>query len=180
MADAFSSLDLTNHPEGLVNKAEALISFNSSARTNPPMSPQEVDESLPARWKALSTALDCLTAASKLPTASNLAKIHILRGDAELLRYQLGQEQPAYDVATKNSQVLCKNAEKFYRGASALCEDKEERLEASVKEALAKAFGGDVGRIGEFAQQQASRSVLEASIDEGLVRVEQFSNMGIQ
>lgn len=163
-----------------MNKAEALISFNSSVRANPPTSAHEVNESLPARWKALTTALDCLTAASKLPTASNLAKIHILRGDVELLRYQLGQEEPPYDIATKNSQVLCKNAEKFYRGASVLCEDKEEKVEASVKEALAKAFGGDASRMGEFAQQQASRSVLEASIDEGLVRVEQFANMGIQ
>lgn len=163
-----------------MNKAEALISFNTSVRTTPPASTDELNEALAARWKALSTALDCLTAASKLPTASNLAKIHILRGDGELLRYQLGQEQPAYDVAAKNGPVLCKNAEKFYRGAAALCEDKEERAEASVKEALAKAFGGDAGRIGEFAQQQALRGLLEEAIDEGLVRVEQFADMGIQ
>jgi hypothetical protein len=103
-----------------------------------------------------------------------------MRGDAELLRYQLGQEQPPYDVAVKNSQVLCRNAEKFYRGAAALCEDMEERIEASAKEALAKAFGGDTASISEFAQQQAARSVLEEAIDEGLVRVDQFANMGIQ
>lgn len=180
MADAFSSVDLANNPEGLVSKAEALIAFNSSVRASPPTTAHELNESLSARWKALTTSLECLTAASKLPNASNLAKIHILRGDVELLRYQLGQEQPAYDVAAKNGQVLCKNAEKFYRGASALCEDKEEKIEADVKEALAKAFLGDVGRIGQFAQQQDSRTVLEASIDEGLVRVEQFANMGIQ
>jgi hypothetical protein len=163
-----------------VNKAEALITFNSSVHSSPPSLPHESIDPLAARWKALTTALECLTAASKLPTASNLAKIHILRGDVELLRYQLGQDQPAYEVAAKNGQVLCKNAEKFYRGASALCEDKEERLEASVKEALAEAFLGDVSKIGDFAKQQEARSILESSIDEGLVRVEQFTSMGIQ
>jgi hypothetical protein len=55
-----------------------------------------------------------------------------------------------------------------------------ERVEASAKEALAKAFGGDTASIREFAQQQAARSVLEEAIDEGLVRVDQFANMGIQ
>lgn len=163
-----------------MNKAEALVTFNSSVHTSPPSLPHELIESLAARWKALTTALECLTTASKLPTASSLAKIHILRGDVELLRYQLGQEQPAYEIAAKNGQVLCKNAEKFYRGASALCEDKEERLEASVKEALAKAFLGDASKIAGFAQQQEARSVLESSIDEGLVRFEQFAGMGVQ
>jgi hypothetical protein len=163
-----------------VNKAEALVSFNTAIRNNTPTSPHELSDSLPARWKALTTAIDCLTGASKLPTASNLAKIHILRGDVELLRYQLGQEHPPYDIATKNSHVLCKNAEKFYRGAAALCDEKEERLEASVKEALAKGLGGDTGSIGELARQQDARGVLEEAIEEGLVRVEQFANMGIQ
>lgn len=163
-----------------MSNAEALVAFNASVRTDPSTSAHELNESLSARWKALTAALGCLTAASKLPTASNLAKIHILRGDVELLRYQLGQEQPPYDVATKNSQVLCRNAEKFYRGAAALCEDKEEKVEASVKEALAKAFEGNVERIGEFAQQQVARTVLEESIEEGLVRVDQLTNMGVQ
>ena len=116
-----------------MNNAEALVSFNTAIRNNTPTSPHELSESLPARWKALTAAIDCLTAASKLPTASNLAKIHVLRGDVELLRYQLGQGHQPYDVATKNSQVLCKNAEKFYRGAAALCDEKEERLR-SVRE----------------------------------------------
>lgn len=163
-----------------MNKAEALVSFNTSVRTNPPDFPQELNESLPARWKELTTALNCLTKASKLPSASNLAKIHILRGDVELLRYQLGQDHPPYDIAAKNSPVLRKNAEKFYRGAAALCEEKDEKLEASVKEALAKAFGGDLGSIKELAQQQAARGLLEEAIDDGLVRVEQFADMGIQ
>jgi hypothetical protein len=64
--------------------------------------------------------------------------------------------------------VLCKNVEKFYRGASVLYKDKEERIEASVKEALAKAFLGDTSRIREFVQKQEARSVLEATIDKGL------------
>ena len=76
--------------------------------------------------------------------------------------------------------MLCRNAEKFYRGAAAICKDKDEKVEASVKEALAKAFGGDSESIGQFAQQQAARSVLEEAIEEGLVCDKQFANIGIQ
>ena len=49
-----------------------------------------------------------------------------------------------------------------------------------MKEALAKGLGGDTGGIGELARGQDARGVLEEAIEEGLVRVEQFANMGIQ
>jgi hypothetical protein len=58
-----------------------------------------------------------------------------------------------------------------------LYKDREERIETSVKEALAKAFLGDTSRIREFTQKQEARTVFEATIDERLVRVEQFTSI---
>lgn len=75
---------------------------------------------LQSRWQALTTALNALTTASKIPSADNLPKIHLARGDVELLRFQLGQPPNNFDSAAKNAGVLVKNAEKFYRGAKAL------------------------------------------------------------
>lgn len=182
--EAYSSLDLKDDPKGLVNKAEALISYNSSLRLyHFPEEQGAMKDVLLARWQALSTALETLTAASKLPTADNLATIHLARGDVELLRFQLGQPPTSYDVAAKNGTVLVKNAEKFYRGAKALATSsgtEKEGEEAMVKEALAAGMGGDAQIIKEAIKVVVNaKTVLEDALDEGLVTVEQFSAMGI-
>ena len=110
---------LNENPEGLVNKAEAFIAYNSSLRHYP--YPEEATKDvLQSRWQALSTALNALTTASKIPSADNLPKIHLARGDTELLRFQLGQPPANFGAAAKNGIVLVKNSEKFYRGAKAL------------------------------------------------------------
>ncbi|RAL60714.1 hypothetical protein DID88_009820 [Monilinia fructigena] len=57
--DAYSSLDLDDHPEGLCDKAEAFISYNASLRLNYDAA-QSPDVSA-SRWKVLSAALDHLT-----------------------------------------------------------------------------------------------------------------------
>lgn len=182
--EAYSNLDIKENPEGLVNKAEALVTYNSSLRIyHYPEEAAQSKEVLLSRWQALSTALEALTAASKLPTAENLPKIHLARGDTELLRFQLGQQPNNYDVALKNGVILVKNAEKFYRGAKALAAGagwKKEEEEASIKEALAAGLGGDSQRIKEAIKLlQSTKSVLEDSIDEGYVSVEQLVAMGI-
>lgn len=189
LEEAYAALDLATNPEGLVNKAEALITYNASLRLHHPEAPtQSKDTLLPSRWQALTEALTSLTSASKLPPSSssgdtNLSKIHLARGDAELLRFQLGREPTPYDVAAKNSGVLLKNAEKFYRGARALAVSEgaeREEQEASVKEALVLGLGGDVGGLREAIKVVGSaRVVLEDAIDEGLVGVEQLVGMGV-
>lgn len=47
----------------------------------------------------------------------NIVKIHIARGDVEVLRFQLGQTEIAFKVAVDNGNVLLGNAGKFYIGA---------------------------------------------------------------
>ena len=143
------------------------------------------NEVLESRWKALSAALDALTAASKLPSADNLAKIHLARGDVELLRFQLGQPPAAaYDVASKNAAVLARNAEKFYRGAGALARaagQASEEEEARVKEALAAALGNDAQPIKDVVRMQGERAkaVLDEAVDDGVMSIEQLVAMGI-
>ncbi|PQE18149.1 hypothetical protein CJF30_00009319 [Rutstroemia sp. NJR-2017a BBW] len=177
--DAYASVNVDDYPEGLCNKAEAFISYNSSLRMN--FEAAQAREVSISRWKVLTAALDSLTKASKLPTADNLPKIHLLRGDAELLRLQLGQPPSNYDIATKNGAVLAKNAEKFYRGAGTLAKNegaKKEAEEAAVKEALAVGLSGETGKLLELVKMQPElvRGVLEDAVDDGLVSYEAFFN----
>ncbi|RDW83437.1 hypothetical protein BP5796_04928 [Coleophoma crateriformis] len=182
LQEAYSGLDLSADPKGLTDKAEALIAYNTSLRNNyEAASTQEIYVS---RWKALSTALESLTQATKLPDAENLAKIHLARGDGELLRYQLGQAPSNYDVAAKNGGVLVKNAEKFYRGAGNIARatnEIREVKEAVIKEALAAALGGDMNKIQEAVklERNASQAVLEDAVDDGLVSIDALTAMGI-
>lgn len=183
--ETFSPLNLTTNPEGLVNRAEVLIAYNSSLRSFPELSSNEV---LASRWKALSTALECLTAASKLPDAEEVAKIHLVRGDVELLRCSLSKE--GYEPAVKSAGVLVKNAEKFYRGAASLARSTglvKEFEEASVKEVVAAGLKGEMEGIQSVWKNKEDREkvrvvledMLEDMVEDGLVGVEELAAMGI-
>ncbi|TAQ85791.1 hypothetical protein B7494_g5887 [Chlorociboria aeruginascens] len=178
LEESFGALDISKNPEGLCNKAESMIAYNTALRL---IAPADYPVS---RWKALSSALESLTAASKLLGADNVAKIHLLRGDVELLRAQLGKLPLCYDVAAKNSGTLAKNAEKFYRGAKNVARisgDQKELTEALVKEALAAGLEGDLERIHEAVKLEkgVSQEVLEDAVDDGLVSIEELSTMGL-
>ncbi|KAG0646803.1 hypothetical protein D0Z07_6460 [Hyphodiscus hymeniophilus] len=181
--EAYSPLDLQDNPEGLANKAEAFISYNSSLRLYHYPEEEGMKKVLQSRWQALTTALNALTAASKLPSADNLPKIHLARGDTELSRFQLGQPPNNLESAAKNGSVLVRNAEKFYRGAKALAASAgaaKEGEEAEIKESLAVALAGDAQRLKEAIKLlQSTKAVLEDAIDDGLVSVEQLVGMGI-
>lgn len=182
LSEAYGNLDLSAYPKGLVDKAEALVAYNNALRIN--IGATESQEISTSRWKALTAALDSLTAASKLPTAENLAKIHLARGDVELLRFQLGRPPGNYDIALKNAAVLVKNAEKFYRGGGNIAKsvgDMNEVAEAAIKEALATGLSGDVARIKDAVklERKASQGVLEDAIDDGLVSLDELVAMGI-
>lgn len=86
--EVYSPLDLKDNAVGLVNRAEALITYNSSVKLVHGRDYLGDKEILASRWKALTAALDDLAAATKIDSAENLHMIHMTRGDAELLRYQ--------------------------------------------------------------------------------------------
>jgi hypothetical protein len=189
--DAFAPLDLAHDPEGLVDKAEALIAYSSALATS--LSDDAQSAAASSRWQALTTALSALSSASALPTAQNLAAIHLLRGDVELLRYALSQPPASYAPAVKSAATLLKNAGTYYRGAEREAvasrtrheEDVEERKEAVVKGALVEAMGGEPGRLrelidgGDGEKAGEVQRILEDAVEGGLVGIEWLVREGI-
>jgi tetratricopeptide (TPR) repeat protein len=196
--DAFGVLDLAHDPEGLCNKAEALIAYSSALGAAHDTSHNTPDTASQARWTALTSALEALTAASKLPPTAatgqnNLAAIHLLRGDVELLRYQLGQVPvAAVPAAVKSAPTLLKNAATYYRGAEKEAEaaktrheeDIEEWREAIVKSALVEAMGGSGDRLkalvngADVEKAEQARRLLQEAVEAGLVRAEWLASLG--
>ena len=172
------SLDLSQDPQGLCSKAEMLASFNSAiADTHIPQNQDSLNKSLNFRWQALSIALDCLTAASKLANAENLPKIHIARGDVEMYRWRLGRAPWSLAVSNDNGPILLKNAQTYYRGGAAIARRDgwtEEEREGTIKEALAKALTGDVAQILDLMAGARGEvmAMAEDMVEDGLVATE--------
>lgn len=170
-----SELDLSENPEGLCSKAEALTSFNSAIADNPPAGTvEEVQKSLVSRWQALAAALEALTTASKLASADNVPKIHIARGDAEMARWQLGRPPWSYPVADENATTLLKNAQTYYRGAAALARrdgETEQEKDGSCKEALAAALAGDKTKLDQLRSVDSEKvmGIAQEMIEDGMV-----------
>ncbi|KAK2765473.1 hypothetical protein FQN54_008327 [Arachnomyces sp. PD_36] len=176
-------LDLSNDPDGLCSRAEALIAFNSSVSDSALLhQPDTLAQSTSLRWQALSSALDSLTAASKLPQAENLPKIHIARGDVEVYRWQLGRPPWNYAASSGNSATLLKNAQTYYRGAAALAQRDgaaSVQTDASSKEAIALAIAGDGAKLDPLIANSKGSvvAVAEEMIEEGLVAAEDMESL---
>ena len=142
--ESFQGLDMSSNPQGLCDRADAELALNASIRQGSLPDPEtsaEMDEFNKTSWKHITTALNSLTAASKLAGAQNLARIHLRRGDCELLRLALGEQPTRYNLAIKSTAVLLANAGLYYRMASRQAssegaEAKEEGEEAYVKELI--------------------------------------------
>lgn len=168
-------LNISGNPEGLCSKAEALVGFNSAvAECHVANDQASLNSWLGVRWQSLSTALDCLTAASKLENADNLAKIHIARGDVEVYRWRLGRPPWDYTLANENASLLLSNAQTYYRGGAAIAKRdglSEEEREGTTKDALAKGFSGDLSHVQQLLAR-ARDGVMQLSADmveDGLV-----------
>lgn len=169
-----SELDLSADPEGLCSKADALTSFNTAVADLPPShDPEAYRKSLVLRWKSLSTALDALTAASKLPDADNIPKIHLARGDVEMNRWRLGTVPWEYAMAQQNASLLLRNAQTYYRGAAALARRDgaaEETRDGTCKEAFAAGLEGKKEKLAQLkaAAPKELLAVAEDMVDDGL------------
>lgn len=168
-------LDITADPDGLCSKADALTSLNGALADLPPSNdPEAFDNSLSVRWQSLSMALNALTAASKLPNADNLPKIHIARGDVEMYRRRLGKTPWNYGMALQNGATLLHNAQTYYRGAAALARRDgaaEEEREGSCKEAIAAAVEGQKSKLNELVARdlQILTAVAQDMVEDGMV-----------
>lgn len=169
LAAAFdASPNLTNHPQGLCDQADAEITFNTSIRVSlqsrTQLSEPDTTRLNEMRWGHITKALDNLTTASKSPNADNtLSRIHLRRGDCELLRYRLGQGPRAYGIAAKSAPTLLKNAEIYYRGAAGFAMHagvNEEEWEALIKEAVTASLSGNSVKLQALSKAK-EKAVLE-------------------
>lgn len=164
---------LSNNSRGLCSQAEALIAFNSAAADV--VSPDESGKSLSLRWQSLSTALDSLTAASKLPGAENLSRIHMARGDVEMYRWRLGGLPWNYNPSRKNERTLLNNAQTCYRGSAAIALQHgaiDAEKEGFIKEALALGLSGNIDKMADVANSATPdliTHVAQDMVDDGLV-----------
>lgn len=178
LSAAFSSqdLDLSNDPKSLCDKADAELAFNASVQAAVQQAQIiELVQISSICWKHITRALDSLTAASKLPDAQNIPRIHLRRGDCELLRLRLGDAPLKYDLAVKSTQTLLKNAEVYFRGAANLAKRdvvaEEERNEADVKQSVVAGLAGDREKLSWLAKTQRDlvESIVKEMRDDGLL-----------
>lgn len=167
-------LNLENNVAALVASSNSLCAFNTALA--------EGDQSTAAsrasqRWNALSAATANMTAASKVsgPVPEDIAETHFIRGNCALLQYQLGQPPLSYQPAVANTVQLLKNADLFYRNASKLYQDDEQRsicrLRAVVSQALlaGNAIMSAVAGHDQTWTREWTRSQLDDMIDESLI-----------
>lgn len=175
---------LLNSPEALCDKANAKISFAVSIQSRLPMllaagSLCSLDLLNNLRWTHLTTALEAATEASKQDKHEPgiLPRIHLLRGDCEVLRYRLREAPCNYVLALNSMEKLLKNADKYYRGAAAFAQNEnaaEEHNEATVKSAVVWALLGYGDRLDKLAAKNLDmlRDEVEEMGDEELLSKE--------
>ena len=184
---AFShhDLDFNKDPQGLCDKADAYLSFNTSVQNAMQQAQENEFVQIGSMcWRHITKALDSLTVASKLPNAQNLPRIHLQRGDCELLRLDLGEAPLHYDLAITSAATLLKNAEVYFRGAVALAKSNgdavDEQKEAEVKEAIVMALADDPQRLSLLIklQRDAAAAIVEKIKDEGLLGDKAMQKLG--
>ncbi|KIW83273.1 hypothetical protein Z517_02518 [Fonsecaea pedrosoi CBS 271.37] len=167
-------LDLERSFAALLANANSLIAFNSALADG---EPSHAVSHASMRWSALSAAIANMAKAAKIsgPLPEDLAETHFIRGNCSLLQQQLGQPPISFDAAITNRPQLLKNAETFYRNASKLYQDTEQKavsqLRAIVVQAIQAqndiasiAFQYDPGRGQEWIRDQ-----LDDMVDDGLI-----------
>lgn len=172
---------LLKTPTALCDKANAEISFSvgiqsqlpSLLNVDPPHSLTELNN---LRWRHLSIALEAVNTASKqqIHEPEALPRIHMVRGDCELLRYRMREKPCNYVLALNSGQLLLQNAEKCYRGAAGLAEKLgvvDEEKEAWIKSAVALALSGDGVLLGQLTAEdvQRVRGVVEEMGEESII-----------
>lgn len=195
LSNAFASLgDISADPDALVVQAEALISFSTAIgeveQPDPSKNPDRYRRAQGLRWQALSSALDGLTKASKLPTTEQqrLPRIHIARGDTEMFRWRLGAAPWSHPPAVQHGAVLLNNAQTYYRGAAAIARQQamhgavnalEYEAEGLSKEAIAAALGSNVQKLANLLARNKAEVMRRAEemVEDGLAEAEDIKKV---
>ena len=184
---AFSDPAISDSITALLAHVASLFAFNS-ALLETSASQTAMADRASLQWNALAAAISKLATASKLPDTESeeLPKTHSLRGDASLYQYQLSKPPLFYPPAIKNSPVLLKNAEVFYRNASRLTHDEDERTKNKVHEAVVMSLQGHTGpartQIEAIAADQGNgrvRDCVDEMMADGLLSIDDGKNIGL-
>jgi hypothetical protein len=184
---AFRDLPVSTSLAALMANVTSLFAFNQ-ALSEFQILPTAA-ASLPSlRWNALATAASHLATASKVPdlASEDLPKTHLLRGDASLYQFQLSKVPLSYDPALKNSTALLKNAEVFYRNASRLTHDDDERDRCRIQEAIvmlvesnAQSGRAQLETIAAKRGDEWVRDHIEETVADGLLSERDLRDIGL-
>ncbi|KAK4936177.1 hypothetical protein LTR10_022878 [Elasticomyces elasticus] len=169
-----SGLNLEKNFAALLANANSLVSYNAALADRDSMI---AESQAPQRWNALSAAIANMASASKIsgPVPDDVAETHFMRGNCSLLQVKLGHPPVSYQPAITNAAQLLKNADTFYRNASKLYQDEEQKAISQLRGTVSRALlaGTDL----ETALTQANlgqssewiRSQVQDMLEDGLI-----------
>ncbi|ORY69946.1 uncharacterized protein BCR38DRAFT_334379 [Pseudomassariella vexata] len=173
---AYTITELRNSSEALIADGRSLISFNSALLD---AEPEDLQSYSTVRWNALTDSIASLNSASKIEGVAkeDVALTHLLRGDSSMYLYVMGYPPTSHKSAVAKAPQLLRSAEVYYRNASTLSQDDEEKSVAGLRSAVAlylqqKAQGqGDVNSLLKSSRhgQQWSIEQLQEMVTEGLL-----------
>lgn len=136
-AFASTELQLERSVDGLIHNARSLLAFNSALTDT---NNGDVQSHSVLRWNALTASIANLRSASAMQGISedDLSTTHLLRGEASLYLYGMAFPPASYPTATSSAMQNAKNAEVYYRNASKLSQDQEEKDISSIRSAVAQ------------------------------------------
>ncbi|KAI0155441.1 hypothetical protein GGR52DRAFT_205776 [Hypoxylon sp. FL1284] len=136
-AFAAPDLRLETSPEGLIANARSLLALNSALAD---AENGDAQSRSTLRWNVLTASIANLKSASAVQGVSqeDLATTHLLRGDASLYLCAMAFPPVLHQTAKDTAAQNCKNAAVYYRNASRLGQDKEEKDISSLKSAVAE------------------------------------------
>ncbi|KAI1408391.1 hypothetical protein F5Y13DRAFT_111809 [Hypoxylon sp. FL1857] len=136
-AFATTELQLERSIEGLIANARSLLAFNSALLD---ADNGDAQSQSTLRWNVLTASIANLKAASAIQGISqdDLATTHLLRGDASLYLCSMAFPPTSHQTAVNTAAQNAKNAEVYYKNASRLTQDQEEKDVSSIKSAVAQ------------------------------------------
>ena len=172
--------------------ADARIDFNSSIEERQrqekyQLSPGDLTKICAIRWKHITRALDNYTVASRSSDVPNLARIHISRGDCEMLRLRLREAPFNYPLAERSGDTLVRNASIYYGTAAKVLsrdmtssEARDDKIEVDAKAAVVAAWMAAAPEMlkGSLIDKGPEvRQILEDMQEQGLLGEESWLQM---
>lgn len=188
--NAYTTFDKSTSPQALCDYGDSMIAFATTVK-NLGIS---CDPYHTQRWAALAEAQKAFTDALKLKDVQHQERIYLMKGDVDLMRLQLGEEEH-YSRAVTHRETLLKNAHLFYNRAIHFIENSnapkdvkmDDRVfEGQVKVCLVEAFGGKPKTLADVWDMPDNKrkpkpveELIREAISDGLVNEKQLAGFGL-